>query len=128
MKIRPITGYNCYRAYQVYRDILLASYIFWTANKIYLSNDPEVKKKAETYKEFLIRFEKSDEEERRNIIKLGADTFNLSLEEVCFLVGLVEDANGVPYSKANLNNLKPQEIIDIIVEVCLEISKITVFF
>ena len=125
MKIRPITGYNCYRAYQVYRDILLASYIFWNANKVYLS-DKEAK--PESYKDFLMRFEKSTDEEKKDIIKLGADTFNLSLEEVCFLVGLVEDANGVPYSKANINNLKPQEIIDIIIAVCLEISKVTVFF
>lgn len=124
MKIRPILGYNCYRAYQIYRDILLASYIFWTANKIYLTGED----KRETYKEFLVRFENSNEEERREIIKIGADTFNLSLEEVCFLAGQVEDANGVPYSKANLANLTPKEIIDIIVEVCLEISKVTVFF
>ena len=44
------------------------------------------------------------------------------------MVGLVEDANGVPYSKANINNLQPQEIINIIIAVCLEISKVTVFF
>ena len=75
-----------------------------------------------------MRFEKSTDEEKKDIIKLGADTFNLSLEEVCFLVGLVEDANGVPYSKANINNLQPQEIINIIIAVCLEISKVTVFF
>ena len=125
MKIRPILGYNCYRAYQVYRDIILASYIFWNANKVYLSDNGD---KPESYKDFLMRFEKSTDEEKRDIIKLGADTFNLSLEEVCFLVGLVEDANGVPYSKANINNLQPQEIIDIIIAVCLEISKVTVFF
>lgn len=125
MKVNPIKGYNCYRAYQVYRDILLASYIFWNANKVYLSEKPEEK---ETYKDFLKRFENSSEEEKREIIKLGADTFNLSFEEVSFLIGQVEDANGVPYSKANMNNLKPQEIIEIIIEVCLEISKVTVFF
>lgn len=124
MKIRPITGYNCYRAYQVYRDIILASYYFHEANKACFVDNP----KPEKYNDFLKRFEKSNEEERREIIKLGADTFNLSLDEVCFLVGLVEDANGVPYSKASLNNLKPQEITEIIIEVCLEISKVTVFF
>lgn len=124
MKIRPITGYNCYRAYQVYRDIVLASYYLYEANKACFEDNP----KPEKYDAFLRRFENSSEEERRNIIKLGADTFNLSLEEVCFLVGLVEDANGVPYSKATINNLKPQEITEIIIEVCLEISKVTVFF
>lgn len=125
MKVRPILGYNCYRAYQVYRDIILASYIFWNANKIYLSDDEN---KPESYKDFLLRFEKSTEEEKREIIKLGAETFNLSIEEICFLIGLVEDANGVPYSKSNIDNLKPNEIIDIIIEVCLEISRVTVFF
>lgn len=125
MKIKPILGYNCYRAYQVYRDIILASYIFWSANKIYLSDDEN---KPESYKDFLLRFERSTEEERREIIKLGAETFNLSMEEICFLIGLVEDANGVPYSKSNIDNLKPNEIIDIIIEVCLEISRVTVFF
>ena len=125
MKVRPILGYNCYRAYQVYRDIILASYIFWNANKIYLSDDEN---KPESYKDFLLRFEKSTEEEKREIIKLGAETFNLSIEEICFLIGLVEDANGVPYSKSNIDNLKPNEIIDIILEVCFEISRGTVFF
>ena len=125
MKVRPILGYNCYRAYQVYRDIILASYIFWNANKIYLSDDEN---KPESYKDFLLRFEKSTEEEKREIIKLGAETFNLSIEEICFLIGLVEDANGVTYSKSNIDNLKPNEIIDIIIEVCLEISRVTVFF
>ena len=64
MKIKPILGYNCYRAYQVYRDIILASYIFWSANKIYLSDDEN---KPESYKDFLLRFERSTEEERREI-------------------------------------------------------------
>lgn len=124
MEVRPIKGYNCYRAYQVYRDILLASYYFYEANKICFEDNP----KPEKYNEFLRRFENSNEEERKKIIEIGANNFNLSLDEVCFLVGLVEDANGVPYSKATLNNLDPQKIIEIIVEVCLEISKVTVFF
>ena len=67
MKIRPITGYNCYRAYQVYRDILLASYIFWNANKVYLSDEEA---KPESYKDFLMRFEKSTDEEKKILLNL----------------------------------------------------------
>jgi hypothetical protein len=50
----------------------------------------------------------------------------LEQDEVEAIIGFASDKNGIPYSPANLKNLSPDELHEIIVSVCMEIGRIRI--
>jgi len=77
----------------------------------------------ETYEEFYARISALPDEGKEKILRESAMFIELQKDEVEALICFCTDANGVPYGPENLKNLNPKEILDIIVAVCMEISK-----
>lgn len=83
---------------------------------------------GETYEDFLNRINAMPFEDQMKMIREAAMFVELQKEEVEALICFCADKNGVPYEAANLKNLGPDQIIDIIVAVCGEIAKMKIDF
>lgn len=83
---------------------------------------------AETYEDFLNRLSAMPEADQLKMLREAALFVELQKEEVEALVGFCSDKNGVPYEAANLKNLGPDELIEVIVAVCGEIAKMKIDF
>lgn len=81
---------------------------------------------GETYEEFYARVADMPSEDQEKMIREAALFVELQKEEVEALVCFCLDPNGVPYSPENLKNLGPKDLHEIIVAVCVEISKIKI--
>jgi hypothetical protein len=83
---------------------------------------------GETYEEFYQRLEMMPASDQQKMIKEAALFVELQKDEVEALACFAVDPNGVPYTAENLKSLGPDQLIDIIVAVCVEISKIKINF
>lgn len=83
---------------------------------------------GESYEEFFLRIQQMPQDDQKKMIKEAALFVELQKEEVEALVCFCSDKNGVPYTSENLKSLKPDEILEIIIAVCFEISKIKIDF
>ena len=81
---------------------------------------------GESYEEFLSRLDQMDPSDQNKMIREAALFVELQKEEVEALLSFCADSNGVPYSKENIKNLKPDEIFEAVVAVCTEYSKIKI--
>ena len=115
MKIQPLKGYKSLRAFNAFHALMLG-----------LKMLPSYM--GETYEDFLGRIEKMPAADQRKMIKEAALFVELQKEELDALICFASDKNGVPYSSENVNNLRPDELIEVIVEVCFAISQIKVDF
>ncbi|WP_424244948.1 hypothetical protein Dip510_000055 [Elusimicrobium posterum] len=77
----------------------------------------------ETYK----NFEGLPLEAKELQLRRAAGLVNLQEDDMRNLIAFAKDANGIPFTDANTAKLAPEDIIDILVAVCLEISKIKVY-
>lgn len=78
------------------------------------------------YNDFLGELEKASDKEKLKVFFAAASFVQLEQSEVEAIVSFCKDQNGVPYSPENIKNLGPKELIDIIVSVCFEMSKIKI--
>lgn len=83
---------------------------------------------GESYEDFFARIQQMPPDDQKKMIKEAALFVELQKEEVEALVCFCADKNNVPYTSENLKSLKPDEILEIIVAVCCEISKIKIDF
>lgn len=81
---------------------------------------------SESYEDFFKKVSLMSPRDQETVIREAALFVELQRDEVEALVGFCADANGVPYSAENLKSLKPDELINIIVAVCLELAKIKI--
>lgn len=79
-----------------------------------------------SYEDFLAKIQDMTEDEQRKILTEAALFVQLDEDEVKSLICFCEDKNGVRYSAENIKSLSPDELIDIIVSVCMQISKIKI--
>lgn len=82
----------------------------------------------QTFDEFVKSFEKMPREQRREILAKAVCITPLKEEEYMNVMCFAKDANGIPYSKENVENLEYSEIMEIVVDVCLAYSDCKVFF
>ena len=75
------------------------------------------------FEEFLAIVEAMKPEDQLNTLIMGAKMVPLEEEEVKALICFCTDKNGIPYTSENMKNLKPNELVEIIVTVCMEIIK-----
>ena len=115
IKIAPLIGYKSLKALQAFHTLMLG-----------LKMLPMYMDKG--YEEFYEGVSKTSESEQEKLIREAALFVPLEKEEVQSLMGFALDPNGVPYSPENLKSLEPDKIINILVAVCLEISKIKIDF
>jgi hypothetical protein len=79
-----------------------------------------------SYESFFKIFEEKTDKEKETLIREAVLFVELDKEEVAAIACFCTDKNGVPYEKHNIDNLKPNELHEIIVAVCMEISKIKI--
>lgn len=113
MKILELRGLKSLRAFNVFHKLMLGIKMV----PAYMGED---------YASFYERVEKMDLDDRRKVFREAATFVDLEPDEVMALVCFCADANGVPYGPANVGNLDPAAIVELIVEVCLKISEIKV--
>ena len=80
------------------------------------------------FNKFLKDFEQSPREKRKEILTKAVCVVPLKEEEYKNVLCFAKDANGIPYSKENVENLTYAEIMELVVEVCLAYSDCKVFF
>lgn len=115
IKVSPLKGFKSLKALNAFHALMLGlkmlpSYI------------------GESYEEFYQKVEKLPLEDQEKMIREAALFVELEKEEVEALMSFASDSNGVPYEASNMKNLTPDQLIDIIVAVCVEISKIKINF
>lgn len=110
IKVAELTGYKSLRALNAFSALMMG-----------LKMTPEYM--AMSYEDFLARVDSMPESDQRLVISKAAQFVKLDQEELEALISFCSDKNGVPYGPENLKNIKPTELIDIIVEVCLKVVK-----
>lgn len=115
LRVLELKGYKSLRALNAYHALMLG-----------LKMLPQYM--GETYEEFYARVEKMSKADQQKMIREAALFVNLEKEEVEALVCFCTDKNGIPYQAANLDNLKPDELHEVIVAVCTAISEIKIDF
>lgn len=112
--IKGIKGLYAFKALQT---LLLSYYLL-----------PEFKKPNEKYDEFLKRFSEMEDGEKKEVLNKALYFAGIEPAEIEALICFASDPNGVPYCKNNLNNLSIEQLFELIVDVCLEVARIKVFF
>lgn len=112
-KALPLKGYKSLGALNSFHKLLLG-----------LKMIPEYFNLS--YEDFHNQFEDKNEEEKEKFIRQAIVHVPLLEEEVEALVCFATDKNGVPYTRLNIKNLGPNEIMEIMVCVCMEIGKIKI--
>lgn len=115
MKIKPLVGFNAYRAFIAFHKLMLG-----------LKMLPAYR--LESYEEFFARVAKMPAIDQERMIREAAIFVELTQDELESLACFATDPNGIPYTAANLKSLKHDVIYEIIVAVSLEISKIKINF
>lgn len=115
MKVLELTGYKSLRAFNAFHALMLG-----------LKMLPSYM--METYEDFFARIQAMSPEEQKKLIREAALFVKLEKEEVEALICFSTDKNGVPHSSENLKNLGPGDLVEVIVAVCFEISKIKIDF
>ena len=113
INILPLKGYKSLRALQAFHTLMLGMCMLPMYNDV-------------TYDKFFEEFGEKSDEEKLKMIEQAALFVNLTQEEVEVLLSFCADNNGVPYQAANLCNLTPDLIREIVVAVCFEVGNIKI--
>lgn len=113
IKVKPLVGFDALKAFNAYHTLLLG-----------LKMLPDYM--AETYEAFYERIEAMPEADQLKMIKAAVTHVPLQKEEVEAMALFVNDPNGVPYGPSNLKSLPLDKVIEIVISVAFEISKIKV--
>lgn len=115
IKVLELRGYKSLKALNAYHTLMLG-----------LKMLPSYM--GESYEEFYQRVEEMPAADQEKMIREAVLFVELQQEEVESIVAFCTDVNGVPYSKENIKNLGPGQLVEMIVAVCVEMSKIKVNF
>lgn len=115
MKVLELKGYKSLKALNAFHTLMLG-----------LKMLPAYC--GESYEDFYSRVALMSEADQEKIIREAALFVELQKEEVEAIVCFCTDPNGVPYTSENLKNIDPGQIVEMIVAVCKEISKIKIDF
>jgi hypothetical protein len=115
MKVLELKGYKSLKALNAFSTLMLG-----------LKMLPSYM--TQTYEEFLGAINLMPPEDQEKMIREAALFVELQKDEIEALMSFCADDNGVPYGPAHMKSLGPQDFIEIIVAVCMEIAKIKVSF
>lgn len=111
MKPLKLEGINSYFALQAYGKLMLGLKML----PMYMGED---------YADFFKKVEAMPPADQEKVIREAVFLVDLHSEEVVNLARFCADANGVPFDDANMKKLPPDQIMEILVTVCLECAKI----
>jgi hypothetical protein len=115
MKIKEIKGQRGVRAFNIYSKLVIG------IGMTYFNHE-------KNFEEFLKSFEGYEIEKKRQLLKWACLMVQLDDDEIEALTRFVADDDGIAYEKPALAQLKPSEIVNMMVEVALKISETSVFF
>lgn len=115
IKTLELKGYKSLRAFNAFNALVLGLKML----PAYM---------GESYEDFLNRLQEMPEEDQRKMIREAASFVALEEDEVKALVCFAADSNGVPFTAENMKRLSHTDLLEIIVAVCMEITKIKVDF
>lgn len=110
-KVLPLKGTLSLRAYNAFHKLMLG-----------LKMAPAYMR--EEYDDFFNRIEAMNTNQQRKVVAEAVRHVPLDDDELQALLAFTCDANGIPFSKENIDNLGPAEFVENIVEVCMEMAKI----
>lgn len=113
MKVLPLKGFKSLRALNAFHTLMLGLKML----PAYMH---------EQYEAFYSRLAEMPPADQEKMIREAALFVELQEEELKALISFCADANGVPYSDENVKNLGPKEFHEMIVAVCVAISKIKI--
>lgn len=113
MRILPLKGYKSLKALNAFHTLLLG-----------LKMLPAYQ--LEDYETFYEGFSHRSEAEKERLLKEAVLFVPLQSEEVEAIIAFATDKNGIPYSEVNQKNMTPDELVECIVAVCMEIGKIKI--
>lgn len=113
MKLLPLVGYKSLRAMNAFHALLLGLKML----PAYIET---------RYEEFFSAFQGRTDGEKESMVREAVAFVELQQDEVEALVSFAADKNGVPFGPANIRNLGPGELHEIIVAVCMEIGRIRI--
>ena len=114
LKVLSFEGLKSLRAFNVYHSLLLGYKML--PSKITM-----------TYEDFLNEFDGATDEEKEKTIREAAAFVPIEQDELDALTSFCADTNGIPYTRVNTAKMTPAQLVDIIVAVCMEISKIKLY-
>lgn len=115
MEVSDLKGYKSYRAFNAFHSLMLGAKML--PNYMHMS-----------YEDFFAVIDELPPADQEKVIREAALFVKLEQEEIEALVCFCRDKNGVPYSAENLKSLGPDQIFEMIVAVCVKISKIKIDF
>ena len=80
------------------------------------------------FEEFIKDFEAMPREDKERVLKKAISIVPLKEDEYLNALYFAKDANGIRYTKENVDNLTYSEIMELVVEVCLAFADCKVFF
>jgi hypothetical protein len=113
MKVLELKGFKSLRALNTFSTLVLG-----------LKMLPAYMK--ESYEEFLERLQAMPEADQRKMLLEAAQFVSLEKDEVEAVLSFCTDPNGVPFSSENIKQLGPDQLVEAIVSVCMEIVKIKI--
>jgi hypothetical protein len=114
-KVLPLKGYKSLKALNAFNALMLGLKMLPAYMGI-------------RYEDFFAKIQASPPDEQERMIREAALLVSLEKDEVEALVCFSTDKNGVPYTEENISNLGPDELHEVIVAVCVAISKIKIDF
>lgn len=113
IKVLPLKGFKALRAFNAFNALLLGVKM--------LPANQDV-----SYEEFFESLKDISDGQRETILREAVAFVNLEREEVEALLSFTTDKNGIPFNQTNIDNLGPEDLIEAIVAVCMEIGKIKI--
>lgn len=115
MKVLELRGYRSLKVLNAFHSLMLG-----------LKMLPAYQ--HESYETFFTRVQSMPASDQEKMLREASLFVNLEKDEVEAMLGFTTDANGVPISPENIKSLKPDEMFERIVAVCVEFSKIKIDF
>jgi len=113
IKILPLVNLKSVQAFCAYNNVLFG-----------LHCSPS--NMGKTDEQFFDWFDGLTEEEKEKQLRFGLSLAKISTEEMLDLCYFASDENGIQYTEINLKKLNPKEIIEIMLAVCIAMTKIKV--
>lgn len=113
IKVLELKGIKSLKALNVFNTLLLGLKML----PMYMQS---------SYEDFYDKVQEMPHVEQLKLLREAAMFVELQPDEVEAVIGFCTDRNGVPYGSSNIKNLKPDEILEMIVAVCGEIAKIKI--
>jgi hypothetical protein len=115
IKVLELRDYDGLKVYQAFNSLLLGMKMLPMYQEL-------------SFEEWVNLIDLMPEDKQENVIRMGAQFVVLENEDIRSIISFCCDPNSVPYSKENIKNLNPLELIECVVAVSMKIIRFKVDF